>query len=319
MTTPRRKLSDFFSREEITTLTTKSDWQGAKAVGFTWLVISTCFALMALWPNPLTWLVAIVIIGGRQLALAILAHEATHRTLFKTPWLNDFVGDWLCARLVWLDVPRYREHHMRHHAHTGTERDPDMSLVRPFPTSAKGLRKKLLRDLTGQTGLRRLIGNTLMDAGVLGYTVAADVVKLPQQGRTRGNQITTALRNMTPMLLTNALLWAALAACGIGWAYCAWVIAYLTTFSLFLRLRSLAEHACTEVSPDMFRNTRTCEAGLVARMTVAPHRVNYHLEHHVMASVPFYRLPEMHALLRERGIVPAPGGYREVLRLVSAG
>ncbi len=36
-----------------------------------------------------------------------------------------------------------------------------------------------------------------------------------------------------------------------------------------------------------------------------------------MASVPYFRLPQMHRLLRERGAVPAPPGYLDVLRRVS--
>ena len=46
--------------------------------------------------------------------------------------------------------------------------------------------------------------------------------------------------------------------------------------------------------------------------------MNYHIEHHVMASVPYFRLPLMHRMLRERGAVGAPPGYLDVLRIVSA-
>ncbi len=38
-----------------------------------------------------------------------------------------------------------------------------------------------------------------------------------------------------------------------------------------------------------------------------------------MASVPYFRLPRMHRLLRARHAVPAPPGYLDVLRLVSSG
>ena len=61
--------------------------------------------------------------------------------------LNDVVTDWLCARPVGLDVARYRQHHLAHHAHAGTERDPDRSLVEPFPVSRASLVRKFARDL----------------------------------------------------------------------------------------------------------------------------------------------------------------------------
>ncbi|MGH8457407.1 MAG: fatty acid desaturase, partial [Stenotrophobium sp.] len=234
----RRKLRDLFSREEIVQLTTRSDWRGAWALLSVWAVIAATFAVLARWPQPLTFLLAVIVLGGRQLALAILAHEAAHRTLFKTQVLNDTVADWFCARLIWNDVPRYREHHFRHHSYTGSERDPDMSLVTPLPVTRHSLAKKFLRDLTGQTGLRRIAAQFLMDIGVFKYTVAAEVERQPRDGRRWHHYLREGVVNMAPMLLTNAALFALLSACGIGWTFSAWVAAYLTTFSLFIRIRS---------------------------------------------------------------------------------
>jgi fatty acid desaturase len=94
------------------------------------------------------------------------------------------------------------------------------------------------------------------------------------------------------------------------------VLAYLTTFTLFLRLRSLAEHACMERTDDPLRNTRTTRANLLARATVAPLHVNYHLEHHLLPTVPWFRLPAL--ARRLAGQVPPPTpGYVDVLRAVS--
>jgi fatty acid desaturase len=115
----------------------------------------------------------------------------------------------------------------------------------------------------------------------------------------------------------NSLLLGLCWLAGHPWVYGFWVLSYFTPFPLFLRIRSLAEHACTEASLDMFRNTRTTRAGLLARMTVAPLDVNFHMEHHVLASVPYFRLATLHRMLRERGAVPAAPGYLEVLRIVT--
>jgi fatty acid desaturase len=315
----RRSARALFTRDEIAQLIARSDRKGWQAVLFTWAVIAAAFTLLALQPGPLTFILAVIVLGGRQLALAVLSHEAAHRTLFRTPWLNDVIGDWLCARLVWNDVPRYREHHLRHHAHTGTGRDPDLSLVTPFPTTRRSLAMKVLRDLTGQTGLRRIAGQFLMDIGVYRYTVAAEVERLPRNGRGILDYARAGIRNMTGVVLSNAALAAVLAMTGGLWLYWAWVVAYLTVFSLVIRIRSIAEHACMERHTDMLRNTRTTHAGWLARMTVAPMSVNYHQEHHLMASVPYHRLPLMHRWLRERGVVTEPPGYLDVLRKASAG
>jgi fatty acid desaturase len=316
-TASRRRATDLLSRDQIAALTQRSDWRGAWAIVSVWLVIAAALALLAYRPNALTFVVALIVLGGRQLALAILEHEAAHGTLFRTRWMNDVLGDWLCARPIWQDVAKYRQHHMRHHAHTGTPQDSDRSLVSPFPISHAALARKLLRDLTGLTGLKVLYGRLMMDAGLLRWTVASDVQWLPRGGRSRRRIAITALRNMAPMLITNGVLLAILAASGHAWLYGVWALAYLTTFTLFLRIRAIAEHACTEDTPDVLRNTRSTRAGWLARLTVAPMHVNLHREHHLLASVPYYRLPTLHRLLRERDAMPLAPGYLDVLRTVT--
>ncbi len=310
-------IKTILSREEIRELTQKSDWHGAWAIFRTWAIIGLTFALLAAYPHPLSFILAVFVLGGQQLACAILTHEGAHRTLFKTRRLNDELTDWLCARPIWTDVFRYRQHHLKHHAHTGTEQDPDMSLVTPFPTTTRSLLKKCARDLAGLTGLRRIVGLVGMDIGMLKYTVAAEVERIPRNGRSALDYARAGVKNMTPVLISNLLLLGILAAFNVAWVYSAWIVAYLTTFSLYIRIRSIAEHACMPGGEDIYNNTRTTRAGWLARLTVAPMNVNYHQEHHLMASVPFYRLPRMHRLLKNKQAAPSAPGYVEVLRLAT--
>jgi fatty acid desaturase len=297
---------------------------GLSAVGFTWAVIVGTGALLA-WATSQPALVAVptfvlglVVLGGRHLGLAILHHEAAHKSLFKTRWMNELIGDWLCARPSWNDLKKYRAHHFVHHRRTKQPEDPDRSLVEPFPTTRASLMRKLARDLVGLTGLKYLVGRTLMDAGVVKWTVASDVVWLPRNGRRWWSYPSEFAKNAGGMLFANSLLLTACWASGHTWLFAVWVLSYLTPFPLFLRIRSLAEHACTETTTDMFLNTRTTRAGFLARATVAPIRVNYHIEHHVLPAVPYFRLPLMHRLLRERGVLGKPPSYLDVLRLVSS-
>ncbi|AKF10330.1 Fatty acid desaturase [Sandaracinus amylolyticus] len=314
-----------FTRDEIRMLNERSNTMGMLAVGSTWAVIVATLATLAwastqpAWIAIPTFVLGLVILGGRHLALAILHHDAAHQSLFRSRWLNDFVGDWLCARPVWNDLAKYRAHHFVHHRKTSQPEDPDLSLIEPFPTTRASLLRKLARDLVGLTGLKYLLGRALMDAGVVRWTVASDAVWLPREGRRWWSYPLELVKNAWGMMLTNALLFAACWACGHAWLYAIWVLAYVTPYPLFLRIRSLAEHACTERSTDMFANTRTTRAGWLARMTVAPIRVSYHLEHHVLPGVPYFRLPLLHRMLRERGVVPEPPGYLDVLKIVSSG
>jgi len=312
------KARDIFESDEIRALTKTSDAAGFWAIGSTWAAIACTLALVARFPNPAVYALAVVMLGGRQLALAILMHEAAHRTLFRTRVLNDVFADWTCARPMMNDVTLYRRHHLQHHAHTNDALDPDLSLIDPFPTTRASIARKFARDLFGATGVKRAFGQLLMAFEALEYTVANDAKRRPRAGRRVRDYLGAGLRNTSGFVVTNLAMAGALAASGHLWVYSAWVVANLTTFNLFVRIRSLAEHACTERVSDPVRNTRTTRAGILARMTVAPIRVNYHLEHHLITTAPYYRLPALHRLLRERGVIPAPPGYGAVIARVSS-
>jgi fatty acid desaturase len=311
--------NDVLSRDEIRALTAPSDAAGFRAVLTSWGIIALTFAALARFPHPVTFVVAVVILGGRQLALAVLMHDAAHGSLFRTRRLNEVFADWVCARPVWGHVARYRKHHLAHHAHTGTVLDPDRSLAAPFPVTRRSLARKLLRDAIGVTGVTRIVGLLAMDFEIIAYTVSTETRRLPR--RPLRKHLAAGAQNLAGVVVTNVMLAGALALGGHGWVYVAWPVAFLTSFGVVLRIRSIAEHACTEASPDPLRNTRTTLASPLERLVVAPHRVGYHLEHHLLMTAPYFRLPEMHRVLVERGAVPAEGvtrGYLAVLRRASS-
>ena len=83
------------------------------------------------------------------------------------------------------------------------------------------------------------------------------------------------------------------------------------------RVRAIAEHALTPDAPEPFGRTRTTLARWWERLLIAPNRVNFHMEHHLLITVPHYNLPEMHALLHSRGAIGEECitlGYAEILR-----
>jgi fatty acid desaturase len=310
--------ADLLTRDEIRAFTRRSNLTGVLAVAWIWAGIAGCFALLAAVPHPAVFVLVVIVLGGRQLALAVAMHEAAHGTLFRTRWLNETFADWLCARPVWSDVARYREHHLGHHAHTGTERDPDLGLALAEPMTRGSLLRKLVRDITGASGVRRVIGLLAIDAEVLRYDVGGSPRRAPR--RSAGYHLRALANNLWRPVLANAAMLAALYAAGHAWVYLAWIAAYLTMFSLVIRVRSLAEHACTERTDDQLRNTRTTHANLLARVAFAPLHVNYHLEHHLLPTVPWWRLPALHRTLAARGALPEASlarGYLHVLQLVT--
>lgn len=314
------KVTEVLTREEINAFIEPSNLRGFLAVATTWAMIATSFVLVAHWPSVFTIFVALVILGGRHLALAILMHDTSHYSLFRTRWLNDGIGSWLCAYPTWQDLKRYRKYHLRHHRFSGSPEDPDLSLIKGFPVSRASLLRKFLRDLVGVTGIKRVYGLILIDFGFIEYTVAADVRPLSQKGRTWFGILHTGAKNLYGLMFTNLSLFLVLLALGHPKLYLLWIGSYLTFFSVFVRIRSIAEHACTEMNLDPLKSTRTTHASLLARVTVAPHRVNYHLEHHLMMTVPYFRLPVLHRLLKKRGALKqafVAKNYFEVLKLAS--
>ena len=78
-----------------------------------------------------------------------------------------------------------------------------------------------------------------------------------------------------------------------------------TWLVLIMRIRSIAEHHAIEGPDSAYPLTRTTRATWLERIFLAPKNVNYHIEHHFFPSVPFYRLPELHAILMSKP------GFRE--------
>lgn len=271
----RARVRDFLSREETAELMETSDLRAGLQVLANFAVIVGAFALFGLWPNPITFVVSAVVLGGRYVGLGILIHDAAHNALFRTRALNRSLGRWLFSGPTLIDFDTYRNGHLSHHRHAGTIDDPDLPFVHAYPVERASMRRKLIRDLSGRTGLRDGL-----------YLIAMSV---------RHARI--------PALVAHAVMFGTLFLLDMPWAYAAWWVGFVFVVPLCLRLRVMGEHGNV---PDLLHkdarlHARTTKAGWIARTLVAPNYVNYHCEHHFFPSVPGYNLPKAHALLEARG------------------
>lgn len=302
----RRQLTELLGEQTIKDLHRRSNLFGWWAVTSVWLIVAAAMVAIvwaqsqSLWVAMPVMVAAILVIGGRQLAMAILMHEASHRALFENNWLNDTLANWLCGHPIFLEIGKYRKHHFIHHAKTGTLDDIDYSLIRGLPTSRPSLARKFTRDIFGITGIKSFVGLILMNAGILKWTMASDMERLPSEGKNTWDYVSTFIREAWPTFAFNGALFLLLASLGHSELYLAWIIAYLSPYYLFIRIRALAEHAMTEQSPDMLKNTRSTRAGFLARTFVAPFYVNFHIEHHALAQISCWQLPRLHKMLREK-------------------
>ncbi len=300
----------YFTPEEWAPLSRRSPWRGLALLAHAWTVIALAMAMAALspwWLKPITIPLAIMIIGGRQLGVAILMHDAAHAALHPNLKINDWVGNHLTTG----GLIDYRKYHLQHHKYAQQEEDPDLVLSAPFPITRFSLRRKILRDLTGQTywkqrwsGLFKRITHRKPNEPI--WPILKDAVYARR-------------RFFTGMVATLAVT----IPLGLWWIWpVLWLIPQATWLPMISRLRNIAEHACVaKDEPDPLRHARTTHANWLERAVIAPYFVNYHCEHHMFMHVPCYNLARAHRLLRTKNVLPqmltAPG-YLSVLNVASA-
>lgn len=75
-----------------------------------------------------------------------------------------------------------------------------------------------------------------------------------------------------------------------------WVLPLFTTFPLFMILREWVQHG--NADRGRYTNTRVFFVNPLVRFAIFPFGMDYHLPHHLYASVPHYKLKRLHAFLQ---------------------
>jgi len=296
-------LKDWLSETELSAIRSRTNYHGFLMIGFDWMIIAAVFVLVGSYPNPLTIIAGVFVLGARQLGFGVLVHECGHHILFKNPALNRFCGNWLAGYAIFSNMQAYARGHLKHHQLAGTHQDPDLPNYQDYPIPRSRFRRKVLRDLTGQVGYRRI--KSIVKA-------FASFSRLDSSNR----QYLLRSLGVNLLLLTILMLFDA------AWLYLLWLAAFMTTHMLVSRIRQIGEHGAVPdlYSPDPRKNTRTVLASPLERLLIAPHGVSYHLEHHLNASVPIYRLEKLHKLLKKKGFYDNthfPKGYGQMLKEVT--
>ena len=300
--------AQFLTPDELASIRKRSDVRGVWCVAHAWGVIVAAWTLFIWWPNPLTLAIGIVVVGARQLGLAILMHDAAHGVLTNNKALNEALGQWFLAWPVISDLTSYRTYHLKHHRWTQQANDPDLVLSAPFPITRQSFRRKAVRDLSGQTVFKQRLAQ-FRNAFT---TKSGEFLDGLEKGFSR----------LGAPIAVNLALLVALSAVGYWYVFfLLWVVPFFVWFPLITRVRNIAEHAVVPDNDDPFRNARTTKANLLWRALVAPYWVNYHVEHHLLRWVPCYNLPAFHALLIKKGFGPKmelQPNYFAVLRLATS-
>jgi len=112
-------------------------------------------------------------------------------------------------------------------------------------------------------------------------------------------RVMTLMRMTYVTLLFNGLAWLSLYVTPYAALFylLLWVEPIFTSFSFFMILRQLVQHGNGDRG--WLNNTRVFIVNPLINFAVFPMGQDYHLPHHLFASVPHYRLKDLHALLAE--------------------
>lgn len=274
--------SNYISAKELKRLSELQAWRTGLAIAVDWGIIALAIALCEWSGNWWFYLPAVLVIAGRQHALAVLLHDFGHYRFVSSKFVSDWTADLFIAWPLLATLEGYRRNHLGHHRYLNTDKDPDWKI------------KFGSREFTFPQEMRFAVLN------LLGYLVGVSTVRDFKKAliRMRADERSTpgyvALRIgfyiVVATVLTLTGLWGKFA------LY--WLVPYATFFFMFMYIRSVADHfgSTMDYSHDL-TSTRTVMPYFWEYWFFSPHNINFHIEHHLYASVPYYNLPELSRIL----------------------
>ncbi len=297
-------------RQLLAELNRRSDLLGlAQTLGFLGTLTATGAAawyasLHLAWP----WFVLAAFVHGTGYNFIINGfHELCHSSVFRTKWLNGFFLHVL-SFLGWYNPVQFWASHSEHHKYTLYPPE-DGEVVLPVYMTLKGYLRGAVVDFWG--AWHRIRG--VFRRGVLGQTSPGwETVLFPPEEvekRRRLFRWDRVLLGGHAAILAGSLY--------LGW----WQLPLLLTFAsfygrwLFLLCNSSQHIGLSDEIPDFRLNSRTFLLNPVVRFLYW--HMNYHIEHHMYAAVPCYRLGRLHRAIRH-DLPPCPRGLIATWREIAA-
>jgi fatty acid desaturase len=235
-------------------------------------------------------------------------HECGHGTAFRTRWLNDVVYH-IASFQVMRNPVNWRWSHARHHTDTIiVGRDPEIAWMHPINLALKAL---------AYVG----VYETWLSFKVLARN-AAGVLSADEKDYIPESEWPKAIFwARVHMAIYAATALVALLLAGMGWKS---TIPFLLIGGprmygcWHMVMTGLLQHGgLAEDVVDHRLNSRTLYLNPVSCWIYW--NMNYHVEHHMFPMVPYYSLPELHALIKHD--LPAPNtsiwdAYREMVGAV---
>ena len=230
-----------------------------------------------------------------------------HSSVFRTRWLNRFFLHVL-SFLGWYNPVHFWASHAEHHKYTLYPPE-DGEVVLPVYMTMKGYLRGAVVDFRG--AWYRIRG--VFRRGVLGLLNPGwETILFPPEEMDRQRRLflwDQVLLAGHATILAGSLY--------LGW----WQLPVLLTFAsfygrwLFLLCNSSQHIGLSDEVPDFRLNSRTFLLNPVVRFLYW--HMNYHIEHHMYAAVPCYRLGRLHRAIRH-DLPPSPRGLIATWRQIAA-
>jgi fatty acid desaturase len=245
-------------------------------------IVSLVYGAQLALSNLLVLKILGVVVLGLMFAHGVeLQHQALHAQGFRNKQWNELAGIILGLPML-VSFAGYQASHLRHHKHLGTPKNKEFF---DYGDQYGSSQRALFR-----VWFNRLMMPSLYLDFAKNLWQALWVGRFPAE---RHDVSARMRRDYIAMLFFIIALGAASCATFASLIFLVWALPLVLVAAPVHALIEMPEHyRCDVSSTDVFRNTRTIKSN--ALMTWYTNGNNYHVEHHLMPSLPIDRLHDLH-------------------------
>jgi fatty acid desaturase len=225
-------------------------------------------------------------IGIMQYRIVIACHEAVHFGLFKSKFMNEFMGVFNCS-LIGLNLKKYRKQHIAHHRAKTIREDSDSYIYLPI--------------LNAKPGLSRIL---ILFFGTFQEIFQKFKMKSVYNDK---SQNTSGVDKNSIFLVFTQFLILFLISLFFHWKFYFyfWVLPLLTVAVFINRVRVFIEHCYVflvkenkiEDLLDSPLETIDVESNFLEKFIIAPFSFNFHRSHHMIPGLPYYNHKKLQKIL----------------------
>lgn len=292
-------------RREVLTLTRPAPFRWLLQCALIWGSVAFFIVAAELADHWFVTLLAVLLVGSRQLALGYLMHDQAHYCAFRFRG-GDLLANVLAAYpLMVLTTEKYAQVHLSHHQHYFTERDPDFvrknGPLWTYPQTRWELVRTFGRELLGMNLIKLIKGKS-----------AGSATPYKRLGTIPG-WVRPAYYGAWAVVFTVTGSW------DVFLLY--WLLPMLTVTQAFLRWAAICEHQYGVEGARVEDTTPLIVLPWWQKLLLSDLNFGMHVYHHYFPAVPFCHLPRVHRVFVREGLVHEDRvlhGYGGILKAVMA-